>query len=225
MNIRHKMFFSHLQGLTNPIIRIKTFLNDKKVDNFVFSKKASLLKVIPELEHNKVYSVDVSYKDFDGYYKHDPLQLILFLDENNKICIFEFNASWTSTSSRYLIPIHDVQLFGQSKKKITINEIDKKFYDIHVSSIHPDTIENRKIYDFNKRLCIVSKDTICIHKELDKILSKYKYHIEHVQFKNCEMDEKQRIVHSDVINNISIEIMIEKEKGLYERLSEYFRRQ
>jgi len=217
-----RSIFRNIKTMSHEDVKIKTFLNNKKMDNFIFNKRASIRKVFPELDHDKIYLVNIFYKDIDEYRK-DSLVLILLFDEN-QLCMFEFkNKNWYSTSTKYLKPIHDIELLGQSKKKISIHSMDEKIYILHVVSVHSDSTHKKKIYDFNKYVWIFTKDTICVTEELDKILHKYVYKISNIQPENCEIDNDERLINTSYVNKISIDIMIDRPKKIYQKLLEYFK--
>ena len=101
----------------------------------------------------------------------------------------------------------DFLLLGQSKKKVVIKETDKKIYDIHISSIHSESISVKRIYDFSENILIASREGVDVMKELEKILGKYIFQINKIE---CNKEPT-------TIYKIFVEIQIEKEKGLWSR--------
>ena len=175
---------------------------------------------IPTLEKRKLYSLSVYYKENGEYYPTELTELFVLVDDADKLVMFEYkNNHWYSMERKYVVHCHDYILMGQSKKKIIIQETDKKLYDIHLCSIHSESVAQMRIYDFNKSILIVSKEQIDIPKEVQKILYQYHYVINKIVCsENCIIDSNKIIIESKPTNKIYMEVKLEGKKGLWKRL-------
>jgi hypothetical protein len=190
------------------MVRVKVFCNGVKHGCFTFQKSCSLLKVIPQLEQNKLYSLKIFYKENDRYHHaEDPDEILITTDVSDNKTLLCYKNKYFSNQDKYLEKIYDISLLGRSKKKIVITESDKILYHIHISNVHTETLETKKIIDIQKNIHLTSFQEIEIRKEVNKVLDKYIYSIDKIH-NDDECGEIRRI---DVV------VKIEEEKGFLKR--------
>lgn len=219
---KRRNVFSDTKMTTDINIKIKTLLNDKEMDKFVFKNKVSIRKVLPTLDNDKVYKMDIFYKDIDEYIK-DSIELFLSYDLDELSIFSQKKKKWFSRSHKYLSSLSDLQVSGYSKKILSIKETDEKIYVIHILSVHSQSTDKKKMYDFDKKIVIITRDTIRIDDELNKILGKYIYKIYNIRTENCDIDTNDYIFPTSHFNKIFIEVMIDRKKETYQRFIEYFK--
>jgi hypothetical protein len=249
MNPRHKRLFEYLKYIDNPIVNVKVIFNGCRVGKFVFTNNdASIRKImysvgtrnpscgfctpyaekIPTLEKRKLYSLSIYCKENGEYYPTELSELFVLVDDADKFVMFEYkNNHWYSMEEKYLRHFYDYILGGQSKKKIIIRETDKKLYDIHVCSVHSESVAQMRIYDFNKSILIATKEQVHIQKEVQKILHSYHYTINKIiHTDNCVMDSENVLIESGPTNKIYVEVRLEGKKerikGLWKRFTNLF---
>lgn len=207
MMMRHQGLIDYLQDLTNPIVKVKVVFNGQKMDTRSFPHQARLRNILPELQNDKVYSLNVYYKE-NGYYMIDLKNLILFKN-GNKILIYK------DKNGRLSGPKSDYLLFGYSTKKVIIQETTKNIYHLHIESI-PNSTRTEESSDasmigteWNEMICMDDHQEIDMKKQVDTILCNYLYHIEDTWC--CQSDRR----------DIHVQVVIARKKNLWRRFLNY----
>lgn len=224
------LLIEHLRNLSNENIHIKVFLNQTKIIDYLVSN-VSLRKLIRsfELEKLQLYKLNLFYKNNGEYYLSDLKNLFLVVDAQNKLVILEpIKICPTDKQSMYLRVCGDYLLQGQSTKKIMIDKTDFKLYDIHVCAVHSEkSVAQQRIYDFNTSIILASnsKNRINIKKEVDKKLNKFIFDFNKIICSDdCIIGQDGIVIQSESTNKIYIETLIERKKGLFERIFNFVKK-
>lgn len=204
MIMRHQGLIDYLQNLSNPIVKVKVVFNGQKMDTRSFPHQARLRNILPELQNDKVYSLNVYYKE-NGYYMIDLKNLILFKN-GNKIFIYK------DKNGRLSGPKPDYLLFGYSTKKVIIQETTKSIYHLHITnSMRPEESSDASMIgvEWNEMICADDQQEIDMKKELDRILCNYLYHIENVEY----LVDDRRDIH--------VQVVIEGKRNIWRRFLNY----
>lgn len=213
--MRHQGLIDCLQNLSNPIVKVKVVLNGQKMDTLSFPHQARLRSILPDLENDKVYSLNVYYKE-NGYYMIDLSNLILFKNDN-KILIYKDKGGHLSK------PKPDYLLFGYSTKKVIIQETTKNIYHLHIESLpnpmRPEESSSVSMIGFehNEMICRDDNEEIDMKKHLDRILCNYLYHIENIEYL---VDQDKLCCQSDR-GEISVQVEIEGKRNIWRRFLNY----
>jgi hypothetical protein len=231
---RHRNLTKYLWNLSNPIVKVKVVLNNKKIKTYSYLNEARLRNVLPDLEEYKIYSLDLYYKE-DGYYYPSSLKNLILMREGDKIDIYE------SKNGKLSDPKCDYLLFGHSKKKIMIQEVDKKIYHIHIRNVSNERNKEQMMdlretdIEFHRTICIDMNKELDIDKKISKILCNYVYEILHQSVeRNAEQSAEKSAERSytkemETLNvenynenkknwNIDIQVCIIRKKNIWRRI-------
>lgn len=213
MITRHRGLTKHFQNMSNPIVKVKVVLNEQKIKTYSYPKEARLRNILPDLKKDNIYSLDLYYKE-EGYYYPSSLKDLILTTEDDRINIYE------NKNGRLSDPKSDYILFGYSKKKIIIQEVDRKIYHIHISQKNRDnSVERNKEQKIDlTRMDIEFHQTICVDKEIDivkeidRILSDYNYEIYQTSDISDEYWGHKRI------RDVDVQVVIERKKNIWRRI-------
>jgi hypothetical protein len=204
------------------LVHVKVILNHNKIGDYILTKGVRLRKLIPDLEPLKLYSLNLLYKENGEYLQSDIRNFFLVVDEEKKLLIL--SPIYSLNRKYYLEIVKDFSLEGSATKKIVIQDTDYKFYDIHISSVHSESIDQKRIYDFNSSILLASNKNIDLQKELAKKLSKYIFQVKNIVCSDgCILDEDSQPFICESTNKIYIEVSLDRKKTWKERINEYFK--
>ena len=204
MIARHRGFSKYLRNLNNRMVKIKVVLNGEKIKTYSFTDQVRLRSILPKLEPNKIYSMNLYYKE-EGEYDRCDLKNLIVIQTDNRIDIFKNKRGVLSD------PKSDYLLFGYFKKKLIIQEVDMKIYNFYIHSITSEKIDEKMMMnmDFNKTICVYSNKDMDMKKEIEKILCNYVYDIRQ---KSEKYDEHLGVW------EVEVQVSIERKKNIWKRL-------
>jgi hypothetical protein len=203
---RHRGIVDYLQNISNPFVKVKVTLNGKKLDTHIYPDQVRLRSILPDLEINKIYLLNLYYKENGEYYLSE-LKNIILVKEDDKICIYE------NKNGRLNGPISNYLLFGYSKKKIVIQEVDKKIIHIHIQSLSNEKLTQsiNGANEFYESICIDGDKEIDIDRKIDDILCNYVYQIQ----------KKEKIDEDKNICQVYVEVVVDRKKNIWRRFFNY----
>ena len=202
------------------ITHVKVYFNKTKIVDYTNHGVTFLKNVLPKLKPNRLYSVNVFYKENGMYYDTDIIHAYAFLDRQDKVILVCQKRSFFGElpKKQYVEISGDFYFTGQATKKVVVEEVPFSILDLHVFG-------NDELKPLNKHVYIVWKDQLNIFYEVDKILSDYEYDwvSEPEMNERCKMNELGDLVEKDWTNTICVNVKINRKRGIWERISLWFK--
>jgi hypothetical protein len=198
------------------LTHLKVYFNKTKIADYTNNGLIYLKDVLPKLKPNKLYGLNLYYKEDGMYHETELIHAYVFIDDDNKIIICCQKKSFYDSlpEKQYVKVVGDYYLIGQSTKKLVIEEVPFSIVDLHV---HAGAI--------NKHTLIIWKNELNIQDEVAKMLSEYDYDwVGEIEMnERCKLDENGLVIQKDVTNTICIEVKINRKRTIWERISLWFK--